>query len=124
MAERKLNGLRVLIVEDESMVSMLIEDMLMELGCEVAGTATQIDEALQLIGSQPVDAAILDVNLGGRQTDVVADELVKRSIPFVFATGYGAAGLPKSFSKALALQKPFQQRELEHALSACVAAQP
>jgi DNA-binding NtrC family response regulator len=115
-----LKGLRVFVVEDESMVSMLIEDMLMEIGCEVVGTAAHLNDALTQLAEVPVDAVVLDVNLGGTHTEAVAELLTGRSIPFVAATGYGTASLPQVFKSAPAVQKPFQQRELEAALSAAL----
>jgi CheY-like chemotaxis protein len=119
-----LKGLRVFVVEDESMVSMLIEDMLADLGCEVMGTAAHLDEAVTQLTSLSVDAVVLDVNLGGTQTDTVAELLAGRNIPFVAATGYGTASLPQAFKSAPAVQKPFQQRELEAALSAALTNHP
>lgn len=89
-----LKGLRVLIIEDESMVTMLIEDTLADLGCAVVGSASRLDEAMAKASSLECNAAILDVNLNGSHTYAVADVLAARGIPFIFATGYGAAGLP------------------------------
>jgi CheY-like chemotaxis protein len=119
-----LKGLRVFVVEDESMVSMLIEDMLADLGCEVTGTAAHLDDAVNQLTRIAVDAVVLDVNLGGTQTDTVAELLAGRNIPFVAATGYGTANLPQAFKSAPAVQKPFQQRELEAALSAALTNHP
>ena len=88
-----LNGLRVLVVEDEMMVSMLIEDMLSDLGCAVVGPASRLDEAIALVNSSTIDCAVLDVNLGGQPIFPVADLLREKGAPFAFATGYGDAGL-------------------------------
>lgn len=116
MTEDRLSGLKVLIVEDESLVSMLIEDALADLGCRVAGVASRIDEALDKAATLPLDAAILDVNLHGKQTAAVAEILKKRGVPFLFATGYGVSGLPGGFQTAPFLQKPFHEADLERVL--------
>jgi CheY-like chemotaxis protein len=114
-------GRRIFIVEDESMVTMLIEDTLADLGYEVTGSASRIEEALIKTSSLTFDAAILDVNLNGFETFTIADKLVREEIPFLFATGYGAAGLPDRFCDVPMLQKPFRQADLEKALSATFA---
>jgi CheY-like chemotaxis protein len=111
-----LKGFRILVVEDESLVAMLIEDSLIDIGCEIAGIASQVDEAMSKVSSLEFDAAILDVNLNGAQTDPVANALIERGIPFIFATGYGAAGLPELLQSAPVLGKPFQRSDLERAL--------
>ena len=85
----KLQGLRVLIVEDEMMVSMLIEDMLSDLGCIVVGPAARLDEAIELVNAGGIDCAVLDVNLGGQPIFPLADLLREKGRPFAFATGYG-----------------------------------
>src|SRR3712207_2012089 len=88
---------RVLFVEDEAIVSMLIEDMLLDLGVEVVGPASRIDEAMALARDAEVEAAVLDINIGGQLTYPVADILRARGIPVIFATGYGAAALPERY---------------------------
>ena len=108
---------RILVVEDEVIVGMLLEDMLGELGCEVAAISTQLEEALQLARTLEVDLAILDINLGGTQSFPVADVLSARSIPFLFATGYGARILKPPYSDTPTLQKPFQLEDLRRILS-------
>lgn len=112
----RLAGQRVLVIEDESLVTMLLEDALAEIGCEVAGLASRIRDAVQKAKSLSFDVAILDVNLNGEHTFPVAEVLVDRGIPFVFATGYGSPGLPTQLQNAPVLQKPFAQRDLEIAL--------
>jgi CheY-like chemotaxis protein len=116
MTEDRLSGLKVLIVEDESLVSMLIEEALGDLGCRVVGVATRIDEALDKAATLPLDAAILDVNMNGKQTVAVAETLKERGVPFLFATGYGVGGLPDGFRNAPFLQKPFHEADLERVL--------
>lgn len=114
--DSELAGRRVLVIEDEALVMMLIEDTLVEIGCEIAGMASRLDEALDKAESRSFDVAILDVNLNGRQTFDVARSLKRRNIPFVFATGYGAASLLAEFAGTPVLQKPFRQYDLEAAL--------
>jgi len=111
-----LAGLRVLIVEDESMLSMFIEDALVDLGCSVAAIASQIDQARAKAATGGFDAAILDVNLSGSETYPIADVLLGKNIPFVFATGYGAAGIPEPLRQVPVLCKPFTQEQLAEAL--------
>jgi CheY-like chemotaxis protein len=111
-----LTGRRVLIVEDESMVTMLLHDTLADIGCEIVGTASRFDDAMEKARSLSFDVAILDVNLSGHHTYPIAEMLAERGQPFVFATGYGAGSLPTPFQNTPILQKPFQQRDLERAL--------
>jgi CheY-like chemotaxis protein len=108
--------LRVLIVEDEAMIAMLMEDMVAELGHEVVATAGRIDDAARLVADGAFDFAVLDVNLNGERTYTLADMLKARGIPFVFATGYGASGLDLAWKDAPTLQKPFQSRDLERVM--------
>jgi CheY-like chemotaxis protein len=108
---------RVLIVEDEVIVSMLLEDMLAELGYAVIGPATRIDSALAMAETAALEAAVLDVNLNGRTTYPVAEALSRRAIPFVLSTGYGIGELGERFRGTPVLQKPFQRDDLARALS-------
>jgi CheY-like chemotaxis protein len=117
MIEAPFAGRKILVVEDEMMVAMLIEDMLGDLGCETVGPVGRLEEALSMAEQCSVDAAVLDVNLNGRETYPVAEALQRRGIPFIFATGYGAAGLSQRFRDAPTLQKPFQERELARLLA-------
>ncbi len=109
---KDLAGSRVLVVEDEVAISLLIEDMLMDLGCEVVGPAGRIAEALDLLAADAVDYAILDVNVGREESYPVAEALAAKGVPFVFSTGYGAVGLAEAFRDRPVLQKPFSQDEL------------
>src|SRR3954468_101461 len=115
-APESLQGLRVLVVEDEMMVSMLIEDMLSDLGCIVVGPAARLDEAIELAQSAELDCAVLDVNLGGQPIFPLADLLRERGRPFAFATGYGDAGLRDSDRGTPVLQKPFREGDLARVL--------
>ena len=112
---------RILVVEDELMIRMLLEDMLGELGYTVAAEAARIDEALEAAQTADFDIAILDVNLNGQPISPVADALVARGMPFVFATGYGERGLPEPYRNHPALQKPFQAEQLKSALDTLLA---
>jgi CheY-like chemotaxis protein len=113
---------RVLIVEDEMMIRMLLEDMLGELGYTVAAEVGRIDEALGAIKTGDFDVAILDVNLNGENTAPVAEALAARGVPFVFATGYGEHGLPEAFRDRPTLKKPFQMDGLRQLLQSALAA--
>ena len=112
-----LKGLRVLVVEDEMMVSMLIEDMLADLGCTVVGPASRLDEAIALVKDSTIDCAVLDVNLGGQPIFPVADLLREKGAPFAFATGYGDAGLRDADRGTPVLQKPFREGDLARVLA-------
>jgi CheY-like chemotaxis protein len=112
----QLEGLRVLVVEDEMMVSMLIEDMLTDLGCVVVGPASRLDEAMQLAREAELDCAVLDVNLGGQPIFPLADLLREMGAPFAFATGYGDAGLREVDRGSPVLQKPFRESDLARVL--------
>lgn len=116
MSAPDLAGLRVLVVEDEMMVSMLIEDMLTDLGCIVVGPAARLDEAIALAQGEQIDCAVLDVNLGGQPIFPLADILRAKGAPFAFATGYGDAGLRDVDKGSLVLQKPFRETDLARIL--------
>ena len=116
-----LDGLRVLVVEDEMMVSMLIEDMLADMGCKVVGPASRLEEALDLAKIADIDCAVLDVNLGGQPIFPVADVLRERGAPFAFATGYGDAGLRDVDKGTPVLQKPFRESDLARVLATVAA---
>jgi CheY-like chemotaxis protein len=118
---KTLSSLKVLVVEDEALVSMLIEDMLTDMGCTIVGPAAEIEEALRLAGSAEIDAALLDVNLGGRPIFPVADALKARGVPFAFASGYGEAGLSEDHRGSTVLQKPFREADLRRVFEGLVA---
>lgn len=107
---------RVLVVEDELIVSWLLEDMLAAFGCIVIGPAARVAQALAMIGSEDIDAAVLDVSLEGEFSYPVANALMLRCVPFIFATGYDRARLPQPYRSYGALQKPFHGSELRAAL--------
>src|SRR5262249_2502086 len=96
----------VFLVEDEVMIRMMVSDMLEELGYTVAAEAGEIGEALRLAETTYFDLAILDVNVNGKVISPVADLIKARNRPFIFATGYGSAGLPRGYSGCPAPPKP------------------
>jgi CheY-like chemotaxis protein len=113
----KPTGLRVLLVEDESIIAMLLEDVLQQLGHQVVGPAARVSKAMELAEHEALDVAILDVNLNGQKVYPVAAVLAARGIPFVFASGYGRDSLPAPYGDRPTLIKPFQWRDLEMVLA-------
>jgi CheY-like chemotaxis protein len=105
--------LRILVVEDEMTIALLIEDMLSELGHDVVDLAMRLPQAVELARKTEFDLAILDVNLDGRKSFPVADILLERGIPFAFATGYGAAGIEPAYAGRPVLTKPFLLDDLK-----------
>lgn len=103
---------RVLVVEDEPVIAMLMEDMLDEFACDVVATAGELDAATEVARTGRIDLAFLDVNLRGVPVYPVADVLRTRGIPFAFVTGYGSAGAESAYADAPVLQKPFQTSDL------------
>ena len=113
---------RLLVVEDEYLIRMLLEDMLDELGYGVAAAVGSIAEAREQAASGTFDGAILDVNVDGQEIYPVAEILAERNLPFVFVTGYGEGSLPDGFRNRPALQKPFQADRLKTTLDTLFAA--
>ncbi len=109
---------RVLVVEDEMTIAMMIEDMLEQLGHEPVAFASRLPQALQLAQSSAIDLAILDVNLDGQPSFPVAAMLRDRGIPFFFATGYGKDGIDPAFAEVRVLGKPFRLPDLAEAIEA------
>jgi DNA-binding response OmpR family regulator len=107
---------KVLVIEDEAMIAMLIEDMLTELGFTPVGPGADMERALSMVEQAEFDAVILDVNLGGERTMPIAATLRARGLPFLFATGYGTSGIDEEFKDQIVLTKPFRNVELEEAL--------
>jgi CheY-like chemotaxis protein len=110
--DKFLTGRRVLVIEDEMMILMMIEGMLEDLGCASVTSAATIEQALGLIDAQEFDVAMLDLNLDGHRTYPVADRLAARGVPFVFSTGYSDHGLIEGYNDRPVLKKPFQHEEL------------
>jgi len=116
----RLKGLRVAVVEDETLVALLLEDMLTDLGCRVLWTAHRVGNALDLVQRSTPDAGVLDVNIAGDEVYPVAQVLAERNIPFVFTTGYGTRGLIESWRDRPIVQKPFQMEHLSTGLLAAL----
>lgn len=116
-----LSGRRVLIVEDESLVAMLLETILEDMGCTPVGPASTVAEGLSMVAADaPLDAALLDVNVAGSQVFPVAQALKDRGVPFVFSTGYGEGGLPDAWRGQSTIQKPFTEAAIRDALMAAM----
>jgi DNA-binding response OmpR family regulator len=113
---------RILVVEDEMMIAMMLEDMLTEMGHAVVGVAPNLKTALALAAAEQCDLAILDINLAGERSFPVARLLRERGLPFLFATGYGTTGLEDPFRDALTLKKPFQIEDLAQAIETVLTA--
>lgn len=108
---------RILVVDDEPLIAMLLCDWLEELGHTVIGPAHSVKDALALLESEPVDGAILDVTLGQENSFDIAEALQKLSVPTVFATGHGPDSLEERFRAAPMLPKPFDFAAVEQALT-------
>lgn len=117
-----LAGKRVLILEDEPIVAMMLEDILLDLGCEIVGPASRVDEALNLARTAQFDLAVLDVNIHGGRSYPVAAVLEERGLPYVFATGYGLTGTEGPLHNAPLVRKPYQQAQIATALEGLLAA--
>ncbi len=118
----ELQGLQVLVIEDEFLVAMDLELMLRELGCEVVGPIGDLETALRAAREQTLDLALLDINIGGQPVTAVADALAARAVPFALCTGYRHDQLSGRYPAAPKLMKPFQIGELGNALRAARAA--
>lgn len=113
----QISGWRLLVVEDEYLIAMLLEDMLLELGCVVSGIAAKPAQALELLETTEIDAAVLDVNLDGTDSFGIAAALKERRKPFIFATGYDGSRVAPEFADTPVIQKPYRVEELARALS-------
>jgi CheY-like chemotaxis protein len=114
-----LTGRRILVVEDDYLVALVLVEMLEEAGAQVVGPVGWLEEAIALIqdGGEVFDAAILDVNLHGRKSYPIADALIARSVGFVFATGYGSGALDGKYQSYPRCEKPFHSDALLAALA-------
>ncbi len=107
---------RILVVEDEPIIAVMLDDMLEELGFDVVASVSHVTAAVAIIEREAIDIALLDVNLGTEKIDPVADLLAQKSCPFVFTTGYGKAGVPAGHVDHVVVQKPFHFDNLAAAL--------
>lgn len=114
-------GIKVLVVEDEGFVALMIEDMLQDLGCEIVASVARLAEAQGIAASADIDLAVLDVNLDGQPSFPVAEILRDRGVPFIFSTGYGQTGLSDDFACYPLIAKPFSSAELEQAIAVVLA---
>lgn len=118
---KELRGLKVFVVEDESLVAMQLEDMLADFGCDLVGLAMRVKHAVEMLDEAlRVDVAILDVNIGGDKVYPVAELLRRRNVPIVFATGYGRAGVEAGWQDCEVLQKPYTTAEVAAKLGAAM----
>ena len=109
-------GLRVLVVEDEPIVAMCLEDMLVDLGCQVVGPAATLADGLVQAENAALDVAVLDINLSNATSYPIAQLLSDRAVPIVFASGYGRADAPESVQAEL-VSKPYTRCDIESALT-------
>ena len=124
VAADSLAGCRVLVVEDEMLIGLLIEDTLQELGCIVVGPVGKLDAAVRAATSEVLDVAVLDVNIRGGHVYPVAERLQARGVPFVLASGYEDWALDKAFQNHPRLVKPFTAKELEEQVKAALRQAP
>jgi len=116
-----LSGLRVLVVEDEFMIAMLIEETLADYGCVIVGPFTNLTQALQAVQQQALDGAVLDVNLRGEKVYPLAELLDARGVPFLLLSGYGRDAIPPDRPNWRACGKPFAPDELIMMLEAQIS---
>jgi len=121
-----LKGARVLVLEDETLVSMMVEDMLGDLGCEIVGPFARLDAALDYMKGDnlALDVALLDVNLGSERSFPLAEILKQHGVPIVFTTGYDEAGVPAEWRDRPALRKPFMMAEMAAILGRALTPTP
>jgi DNA-binding response OmpR family regulator len=117
MTETSGMRLRILVLEDEALIAMLIEDFLQELNCEIVGPASRLGVARELADLERFDCAILDVDVNGEKSYPLAECLAERGLPFLFLTGHGAGGVSARFGERPVLQKPFGREEFRRALA-------
>jgi CheY-like chemotaxis protein len=123
VSDQRAKPLRVLVVEDEVLICMTLQDVLEDLGCEIAAVCTTLQEALVSSLSVEFDVAILDVNLQGEEITPVSVVLHDRDIPFIFSTGYGRGGVPQQFSQYPLIEKPFRDTDVKASLQSAMEGQ-
>jgi CheY-like chemotaxis protein len=111
-----LAGMRILVAEDEFFIALVVEETLQSLGCTVLGPFSDLAQATEAATREPVDAAVLDINLSGEMVYPLAEHLYRHGIPFVFTTGYAVADLPERFRVFDCLRKPVDPRTLKQAV--------
>ena len=120
-AHERGQPVRILLVEDEALIALMLEDMVEGMGCAVTGLAPRIALGVTLADTGQFDVAILDVNVAGENVEPVADRLSARGVPFIFATGYGEAGVPLRYRGRPVVAKPFRSDQLEAAIHRALA---
>jgi CheY-like chemotaxis protein len=120
----RLDGLRILVVEDTFIVAEEIVNMVASFGCEPIGPFAHVPQALEAMAHNHIAGALLDVNLGTETSYGVADELLWRQIPFIFMTGYASTYLEPGFQKSPTLSKPFTRAQLQQVMLSVFAKQP
>lgn len=121
MANSTLRDRRILIVEDEYLIAINLVEALQAAGCVVIGPAPSVKEAIKLIESNQIDAAVLDVNLGGSRADPIANALLARKIPFIFTSGYEDGDLRSRYPQIKNCLKPYLFPQLEAALASALS---
>lgn len=117
--EAPLEGLRILVAEDNVLAAMELEQVLGECGCETVGPAATVEQALRLARNEPLDGAVLDVNLRDQAVFPVAEELARRGVRLIFATGYERSyAFPEHLDGYARLRKPYSGHELKRLLTA------
>lgn len=123
LSAEKLEGLRILVAEDEMLILLDIEGMLREFGCEIVGPVATVKAALATIRNNGLDGALLDMSLHGERITPAAEELLARGVPFVLCTGYGRESRDEpAIRDAPRLNKPFSQESLRVAMGEAFAA--
>jgi len=112
-----LSGRRILVVEDEMLIALMIEGILEDHGCRSVTGATTVRKAISLIESQSFDAAMLDMNLGGEDSSRVADALSDKGVPFIYSTGNDKCDIAAGTTDHAVLYKPYQETDLIAALT-------
>lgn len=98
------------------LIAMMLEELLLELGCQLVGPASRLAKAVELAASAAIDGAILDLNVGGKEVYPAAAKLAERGIPFAFATGYASEHVNEAYRRRPVLHKPFEAQELAKTL--------
>lgn len=119
-----LAGLKILVVEDEMLISLIIEDFLTDEKCLIVGPFDEVPSALAAAQTEEIDAALLDVNVKGTKIYPVAEALAERNIPFLLLSGYGEHAIPPDRPGWIACEKPFKAELLLSKLSECISAKP
>ncbi len=116
-SERPGDPVRIMLVEDEALIAIMLEDMVEGIGCAVTALAPRIGLGISLAETGDFDLAILDVNVAGENIEPVAKILADRGLPFIFATGYGEAGVPLGYRDRPVVAKPFREAQLQAAIN-------